>query len=124
MTKEPATELIAVYGKAWEERDADLILSVFTPEATYFDPREGTQNGHAGIKAYWESKVIGSQKDIVFKLLNVWIDGDNVIAEWNATFTDTQRNLFIDMTEVAIFGVEGDKFSSLREYYRTTKKEL
>lgn len=124
MTKERAAELIGIYGRAWEQRDADLILSVFTPEAIYFDPREGTQTGHTGIKAYWESKVIGSQKDITFKLLNVWVDGDTVIAEWNATFTDTQRNLFIDMTEVAIFGVAGDKFSSLREYYRTTKREV
>jgi ketosteroid isomerase-like protein len=124
MTKEKATELIKIYGKAWESRDADLILSIFTPEATYFEPHEGTQVGHAGIKAYWESKVVGTQKDISFKLLNVWIDGDVVIAEWNAVFTDTQRNLLIDMTEVAIFGVAGDKFSSSRECYRTIKKEL
>ena len=50
MTKDQANQLIATYGRAWEERDANLILSVFTPEATYFDPREGMQIGHAGIK--------------------------------------------------------------------------
>jgi ketosteroid isomerase-like protein len=124
MTKERAMELIKIYGEAWESRDADRILEVFTPGATYFDPKEGLQKGHAGIKAYWESKVIGSQKDIRFKLLNLWLDGETVIAEWNAVFTDTARNLLIDMTEVAIFTVEGDQFSSLREYYRTTKTAL
>ena len=124
MTKERALELINIYGKAWEGRDAAMILTVFTPEATYFDPREGMQKGHAGIKAYWESKVIGSQKDIHFTLLNVWVDKETVIAEWNAKFVDTARNLFIDMTEVGIFGTEGELFSSLREYYRTTKTAL
>jgi uncharacterized protein (TIGR02246 family) len=79
MTKDQAAQLIATYGKAWEQRDADLILTVFTPDATYFDPREGVQTGHAGIKAYWESKVIGSQKNITFKLLNLWMDADTVI---------------------------------------------
>jgi ketosteroid isomerase-like protein len=121
MTKDRATELITIYGKAWTTRDADLILTIFTPDATYFDPREGVQEGHAGIKAYWETKVIGSQKDITFKLLNLWQDGDTVIAEWNATFIDVSRQLSIDMMEIAVFKVAGDRFSSLRKYYKTSK---
>lgn len=122
MDKQKATELIVTYGEAWMERDAEKILQVFTPDATYFDPREGEQVGHEGIRKYWETKVIGTQKDINFRLLNVWIDKDTVIAEWNATFIDTARSLAIDMTEVAIFGVRDGKFSSLREYYRSEKK--
>ena len=106
------------------ERDAEKILKVFTPDATYFDPREGEQVGHEGIRRYWETKVIGSQKDITFRLLNVWVDADAVIAEWNATFIDTARSLAIAMTEVAIFGVKDGKFSSLREYYRSEKKPI
>jgi len=121
MTKDQATELIKTYGKAWETRDSSLILTIFTLDATYFDPHEGVQEGHAGIKAYWETKVIGSQKDITFKLLNVWQDGDTVIAEWNATFIDVLRQLTIDMMEIAVFKTDGDKFSSVREYYRTSK---
>jgi uncharacterized protein (TIGR02246 family) len=121
MEKQQAKDLITLYGQAWMERDAEKILQVFTPDATYFDPREGEQVGHDGIRLYWQTKVIGSQKDIHFNLLNVWIDGDTVIAEWNATFIDTQRNLAIDMTEVAIFGVRDGKFSSHREYYRSVK---
>ncbi len=124
MTRNQATKLIETYGQAWMQRDAELILSVFTPEATYFDPAEGVVRGHAGIKKYWEDKVLDSQKDIEFKLLNVWVDNDTVIAEWNASFIDTERQLHIDMTEVAIFGVTDDKFSSLREYYRSVKTQV
>lgn len=124
MTKEEAERLIGIYGEAWMARDANMILEVFTPDATYFDPREGEQVGHAGIKRYWETKVLNSQKDIKFTLLNVWPCGDTVIAEWNAKFTDIPRNLHIDMTEVAIFGVRDGKFSSLREYYYNTKTPL
>ena len=121
MTHDEARQLISIYGDAWEKRDADLILTVFAPDATYFDPAEGEQRGHDGIKAYWLSKVIGCQQDIHFTLLHVWVDGDTVLAEWNAKFIDTNRNLHIDMHEVAIFGVRDNKFSSLREYYRTVK---
>lgn len=121
MIHEEAKNLIAIYGQAWMERDAEKILTVFTPDATYFDPREGTQVGHEGIRNYWNFKVLNNQKDIHFTLLHTWIDGDTVLAEWNAKFIDIERNLHIDMTEVAIFGVRGDKFSSLREYYYSVK---
>jgi ketosteroid isomerase-like protein len=124
MTKERAEILIRTYGEAWEKRDANLILTIFTPNATYFDPKEGVQVGHAGIRAYWETKVIGSQKDITFRLLHLWIDGDTVIAEWNAAFIDTERHLQVDMMEVAIFEVKDDIFCSLREYHRTTKNPV
>lgn len=122
MTRERATELLEIYGQAWVKRDPNLILSIFTPDATYLDPAEGKQVGHAGIKAYWQSKVVDSQKDITFKLQNIWVEGETVIAEWHADFTDTKRRLKISLDEVAIFTTQGDKFSALREYYRAEKK--
>lgn len=124
MTHEQATKLIDIYGQAWMNQDVDLILSIFTREATYFDPAEGVVQGHAGIKNYWQTKVLDSQRNIHFKLLHLWVDNDTVVAEWEASFNDIKRNLHIDMVEVAIFDCDGDKFSSLREYYRSVKRPL
>ena len=50
MTKETATKLLTIYGEAWEKRDADLILTIFTEDASYNDPKEPENFGHAGIK--------------------------------------------------------------------------
>lgn len=124
MTREQALELITIYGKAWETRDPELIVSIFTEDATYDDPREPENIGRDAIKEYWITKVIGEQSDIKFEIKNIWLDGGVVIGEWHATFKDTKRNLFIDMTEVAIFTVKDGKFSSLREYYKNTKTIL
>ena len=124
MTKQEAKDLIKIYGEAWDGRDANKILTIFTEDATYFDPRETIAEGHDGIRAYWEMKVLKNQKDIHFTLLNLWADGDEIIAEWNAKFIDIERSLHIDMTEVAIFTVRGDKFSSLREYYWSAKRPI
>ena len=121
MTKEEATNLIEIYGRAWETRDPDLIVTIFSDDATYNDPKEPLNIGRDAIRAYWISKVIGEQDDIHFHLRNVWVDGETVIAEWDAEFVDTKRNLQINMTEVAIFATKDKKFSSLREYYKTTK---
>lgn len=126
MTKGKAIELLNIYGKAWIDRDPNLIVTIFTEDATYDDPHEPRNDGIEAIRQYWVAKVIGEQKDISFKLLNTWIDqtGETVVAEWFAEFTDTKRNLNIKMTEVAIFEVRGDKFCSLREYYKTIKTPL
>ncbi len=124
LSKQQATKLLQIYGKAWEEQDADLILTIFTEDATYNDPKETLNQGHKAIRDYWVMKVIGEQKDIQFKLLNVWIDGETIIAEWNAKFIDTKRNLHLDMNEVAVFGTRDGKFSSLREYYKSKKTPL
>lgn len=124
MTHEEAVKLIITYGKAWETRDSELIVTIFTEDATYNDPKEPENIGRDAIKEYWVKKVIGEQTDIKFEIKNVWVDEDTVIAEWHATFKDIKRNLFIDMTEVAIFGVKNGKFSSLREYYKNTKTPL
>ena len=124
MTKDRATELINIYGKAWVTQDPDLIVTIFTEDATYDDPKEPKNIGIEAIRSYWVSKVVGEQADISFNLQNVWVDGENVIAEWYADFIDTKRNLKISMKEVAIFGVKGEKFSSLREYYKTEKTLL
>jgi len=124
MNKENAIKLIEIYGKAWEMRDPELIVTIFTEDATYFDPKEPLNIGRDAIKQYWVTKVIGEQDDIKFTLKHVWVDEDSVIAEWHATFKDTKKNLFIEMDEVAIFSVKGDKFSALREYYKTTRTPL
>jgi uncharacterized protein (TIGR02246 family) len=124
MDKARAIELLNIYGKAWETRDPNLIVTIFTDDATYNDPREPLNDGRDAIRAYWVSKVIGEQDDIHFDLRNVWVDGDTVIAEWHATFKDTKRDLAIEMDEVAIFTVRNGLFSSLREYYKTKKTPL
>lgn len=107
-----------------ETRDPELIVTIFTEDATYNDPKEPENIGREAIRQYWVTKVIGEQDDITFDLRHLWVDGDSVIAEWHATFKDIKRNLFIDMIEVAIFTVKDDKFSSLREYYKTVKTPL
>lgn len=74
MTKERALELLEIYGRAWETRDPDLIVTIFSENATYLDPAEPENIGREAIRHYWQYKVVGEQEDIKFKLKNCWID--------------------------------------------------
>jgi nuclear transport factor 2 (NTF2) superfamily protein len=124
MTHEEARKLIEVYGKAWETKNPDLVVSIFTEDATYDDPHEPVNNGREAIRNYWITKVIGEQDNIHFSLKNIWIEAGIVIAEWDAQFDDIKRNVHIDMSEIAIFSTSDGKFSSLREYYKNVKTPL
>lgn len=121
MDKDEAKKLLEIYGRSWITRDPDLIVTIFTDDATYHDSREPKNIGREAIRAYWISKVVEGQDDITFDLKNFWIDGDTMIAEWYAAFRDTKRNLRVALKEVAIFTIRNGKIGSFREYYTSTK---
>ena len=124
MTKDQATKLINTCGKAWVTRDPDLIVSIFTEDATYHDPHEPLNTGRDAIRSYWMSKVVGGQSDIIFDLKNVWVDGETVIAEWYAEFTDTKKNRRFKIKEIGVFTIKDGKINSLREYYVSEYTQL
>ncbi len=124
MTKQKALELLEIYGRAWVTKNPDLIVTIFTDNAAYNDPHEPENIGREAIRAYWQNKVVGEQDNITFDLKNIWLEDKTVIAEWHASFRDIKRNLQVTLKEVAIFETSGNLFSSLREYYQSTKTPL
>jgi uncharacterized protein (TIGR02246 family) len=114
--------VLRTYAEAWMEQDPEKILTIFTSDATYHERvLKEPFRGHAEIKQYWQSKVVEEQKDIKFKLLNTYIDGDTVIAEWDAVFFNNAEQQTIHLREVAILEFQGDKISSLREYWHSER---
>lgn len=113
---------LKVYKEAWEKQDPDKIITIFTEDASYFDPHmKESYSGHKGIKYYWQTKVVEEQADIKFKLLNLWVDKDTAIAEWDAKFFNKKENVRIHLLEIAILEFYKDKIRSLREYYISKK---
>jgi ketosteroid isomerase-like protein len=118
LTKQDVREVIDVYIKAWETQDADLILTIFTEDATYHERvmREPIPDRDS-IGAYWTSKVVEAQANITCRLLNLYLDGDTAIAEWEAEFDDMAQGLRKRMREIAVLTFDGRLITSLREYW-------
>ena len=117
-------DILKVYGESWTDQDPDKILTIFTEDAIYLErafDEEGQYYGHQQIQDYWVSKVVGEQYDIKFKVLNVYIDGNTAIAEWEAELSSRVKNKRIRMRETAILEMQGDKIKSLREYWQSEK---
>lgn len=118
LTKQDVRNVIFTYIKAWETQDPNLIVTIFTSAATYhervmLDPIPGRE----AIRAYWQAKVVEAQANITCRLLNLYLDGDTAIAEWEAEFDDMAQGLRKRMREIAVLTFEGQLISSLREYW-------
>jgi uncharacterized protein (TIGR02246 family) len=116
--KDEVRDVIAVYIKAWEQQDPDLICTIFTPGATYHERVLGDPiPGREAIREYWVSKVAGAQANISCRLLSLYVDGDTAVAEWLAEFDDLAKGGRKRMREIAVLEFEGGLIASLREYW-------
>ncbi len=112
-------EIIEKYKNAWENRDPDAILEIFTEDATYHERiLEKPFVGHSEIKGYWIEKVVGEQEDIHFTLLALYIDGDTAVSEWEADFFDKKDRCKKYMKGIMILEIKNKKIASLREYWK------
>lgn len=118
LTKDDVRRVLDVYIKAWQTQDPELILTIFTPAATYHERVMADPiPGHEAIGAYWRSKVAGAQANITCRVLSLYLDGDTAIAEWLAEFDDLAQGVRKRMQEIAVLTFEGHLISSLREYW-------
>lgn len=118
LTKDHVRKIVAVYIAAWEGQDPDLIVTIFTPGATYHERVLGDPiPDREAIREYWQAKVIGAQANISCELLSLYIDGDTAIAEWEAQFDDLAKGTRKRMREIAVLEFEDGLISSLREYW-------
>jgi hypothetical protein len=57
------------------------------------------------------------QRNITCKLLNLYLEGNTAIAEWQAEFDDLEQQVRKQMREIAVLVFEGNRISGLREYW-------
>lgn len=118
LTRQDAREVIDTYIRAWVGQDPDLIVTIFTDSATYHERVLGEPiPDRDAIRRYWQEKVVRSQANIKCELLNLYLDGTTVIAEWEAEFDDVVQGVRKRMREIAILVFEGHLIASLREYW-------
>ncbi len=120
MERKIVEKILKTYGEAWVNQDVNKILSIFAEDGIYQERVfEKPFAGHKQIRNYWQKKVVEEQSDIKFRLLNFYIDGDTVIAEWEASFYSNAEKARIRIKEVAILEIESNKIKSLREYWQS-----
>lgn len=122
LTKDDVRAVLDVYIKAWETQDPDLIVTIFTEDATYHERvLEAPIPDRDAIREYWGTKVVASQANIKCELLNVYLDGSTAIAEWEAQFDDVVQGVRKRMREIAVLDFRGQQIAALREYWSSER---
>ena len=63
----PYRVLVDAFGAAWERGDAEAIIALFTPDATFLEaPFSAPAKGAAAIRAYWKD-VPSNQAEVAFR---------------------------------------------------------
>ncbi|MEM7025643.1 MAG: nuclear transport factor 2 family protein [Pseudomonadota bacterium] len=96
VTIEEATRWHQDYGRAWETGDADLIVTLFTENASYREtPFDVPMIGHEAIRAYWLDQP-GNHRDVHFTF-EIWgVVGDQCFSHWHTRFEKDHRKRELD----------------------------
>ena len=118
LTKQIVRDVLDVYIKAWETQDPDLIVTIFTDDASYHERvLQAPIPNREAIRRYWETKVAKEQANIKCELVALYLDGSTAIAEWVAEFDDMVQGVRKRMKEIAVLDFRGRQISALREYW-------
>ena len=76
------------YRRAWEENDADLLVTLFTEDASYrSSPFREPNVGHDAIRAYW-ARAAETQRNVEVRMGEPVVEGNVVAVEWWTTMED------------------------------------
>lgn len=109
---------LRAYEVAWEERDPDKAVQIFTEDATYqVDPYSEPHVGHSGIRQYW-ADVTSDQRDVEFSAEVLAVTENTGIAHWHAELTQASSGALVTLDGIFVleFSAQG-KCSSLREWW-------
>lgn len=111
-------EWLAAYGEAWETRDADAAVALFTENATYQEnPHEEPFNGRTEIHNYW-SRVTADQRDVSFTSNVITTFGRSAVAHWSARFASESSGATINLDGVFVLEFdESGLCNTLREWW-------
>jgi hypothetical protein len=124
-SREYVQHVVNTYIDAWENQSPDLIVTIFTPAATYHERVLGEPiPNRDAIREYWVEKVVKAQANIKCRPLSIYTDvnSDTAIVEWVAEFDDVAQGVRKRMKEIAVLDFEwtpdrGYLISALREYW-------
>ena len=125
VSHERAQELLETYGKAWVEQDIELVLTLFAPEAQYWERAFAEPYiGHEGIAQYWQEKVVEEQSEIEFSVTSIIVAGDTIIAEWDASVNSNVQHKRIHLRSIAVIDTKNGLITRLREWWHSEKFDL
>jgi hypothetical protein len=110
-------EWIERYRNAWEGADADAVVRLFTPTASYRPSIfRRAHVGRDAIAAYWR-QATQSQSKVAVRMGRPFIDGRCAVVEWWTTMIENGEEVTLPGCLLLRFSADG-RCHELREYWQ------
>ena len=117
MTESELETWLHRYGGAWEARDPDAAVKLFTEDAEYFEtPFAEPARGTDGVRTYW-ANATGKQNEVQFRFEILACSGNRGVARWSADIvSSTGVSVRLDGVFLLDFAEDG-RCRTLREWW-------
>ena len=86
--------IVDTYVRAWQQQDPDLIVTIFTEDATYHERVLGAPiRTRAGIHRYWREKVVANQATIIANQETIQENQGKILANQQTIISNQGRIL-------------------------------
>jgi nuclear transport factor 2 (NTF2) superfamily protein len=118
MTSERFEKWLARYKSAWETRDPDAAVLLFTSDATYrVTPFREPELHAKGIRDYW-TRVTADQRNVRFQSDMLAISGDRGVCHWNCQFDLESDGSQLEIDGIFVFDLgPDDQCHTFREWW-------
>lgn len=115
---------LAAYGHAWEKKDTQAFVALFTPDAYYhWTPFEEPRKGREAIAEAFEAAV-ARQADIRFEAMALTGNDAIAIAHWQCSFERIGRNHTVRLDGIFLMDFADDGLCRVfREWWHSDEKE-
>ncbi len=112
-----AGDLLETFRRAWQTFDGDLIVSLFTEDASYHADAFGPPMvGHNAIRAYWNEGA-ETTREVDMTVERHWVSGDTVLCAFHAGFDETSTGARRRMAGFMTWEMADDgRIEGLREW--------
>jgi len=124
MTEEALRSWLDSYGRAWETRDPEAVVRLFTEDATYQEtPFVEPLRGRLAIADYW-SRATGSHTDVHFGYELLALDSNQSIAHWWCSFVRPPAKASLNLDGIFVLRFDGGgRCRSLREWWHRQENQ-
>jgi hypothetical protein len=109
---------LGAYKRAWEERDPEAAVDLFTADATYHEtPFDEPLRDREGILNYW-SEVPRTQEGIEFSYEVLATTEAGGVAHWRSEFTSLPSRSAVDLDGILLVRLDAEgKCTEFREWW-------
>jgi steroid delta-isomerase-like uncharacterized protein len=111
------------FAEAFNRRDVEGLLALFTGDATYDDLFYGPHSGHAALRAMFE-RMFREGCDYRWQMNSVVMDAHRAAAEWTFSYTATaavprSEGRSVRFSGMSMFELEDGRIRAYREHADT-----